>query len=296
MATSNSKGFRGVARRTELTGISSYFASPEAGAGLVSMSGSIVPCRGSSRPPGVFRCLFLAFFASLSLGNATGDDAAPLPAKLALSAYTEARQRYHSDTNQAEAAWQFARACFDWGDFSANDEQRAQRAHEGIAASRQAVALDPKLAAGHFYLAYNMGQLARTKLLGALALVRDMERELKSARELDENFDFAGPDRSLGQLYFEAPGWPTSIGDKAKARKHLQRAVELSGRYPDNRLLLMESWIDSREKQSLERDAKVYSEMLPGLRDELTGDRWAASWLDWDRRWKAIQEKLGKPR
>lgn len=55
----------------------------------------------------------------------------------------------------------------------------------------QNVARDPKSAAGHYYLGMNLGQLARTKLLGALKLVDEMEREFKAAVALDERFDHA---------------------------------------------------------------------------------------------------------
>ena len=209
-------------------------------------------------------------------------------------AYLAARERFQRDTNDVAAAWQFARTCFDWADFSPNNGQREQTANEGIAASRQAIKQDPMVAAGHYYLAFNLGQLARTKLLGALPIVREMERELKSARDLDERFDFAGPDRTLGQLYFDAPGWPTSIGDKARARKHLERAVELNDRYPDNQLLLMEASFDSRQKESLQRLAETFEASLPGMRLDFNGDKWASSWPDWDRRWKVIKDKLEK--
>ncbi len=78
---------------------------------------------------------------------------------------------------------------------------------------------NPNSAPAHYYLAMNLGQLARTEFLGALKLVREMEREFKTAAELDAQFDFAGPERSLGLLYRDAPGWPVSIGSKRKARE-----------------------------------------------------------------------------
>ncbi len=250
-----------------------------------------------TRCPGCLLWLvLLAFCAGHTRSVATEGNGGSAASEFALRAYAEARERFQRDTNDVEAAWQFARTCFDWADYSRNDGQRAQTASEGITASRQAIATDPKLAAGHYYLAYNLGQLARTKLLGALAIVKDMERELKTARDLDENFDFAGPDRTLGQLYFDAPGWPTSIGDKARARKHLQRAVQLNGRYPDNRLLLIEAWLDSHEKRNARRDANSFAGLLPDLRREFTGEAWASSWSDWDRRWKVIQDKVEKLR
>src|SRR5436309_12085896 len=86
--------------------------------------------------------------------------------------FREARKRYQSNTNDAEAAWQFGRACFDWADSATNDAQRESIAEEGIAACRQLIARDPKSGPGHYYLAMNLGQLAQTKTLGALKIVQ----------------------------------------------------------------------------------------------------------------------------
>src|SRR2546426_2472233 len=61
--------------------------------------------------------------------------------------YLASRQRWERETNSAEAAWQFARACFDRADFATNDTQRAALAEQGIAASRRAIELQPKSAA-----------------------------------------------------------------------------------------------------------------------------------------------------
>ena len=58
-------------------------------------------------------------------------------------------------------------------------------AQQGIAACRQLIARTPKSAPAHYYLAMNLGQLARTELLGAFKLVREMEREFKTAVGLD---------------------------------------------------------------------------------------------------------------
>ena len=93
--------------------------------------------------------------------------------------YREAKLEYFSNTGNTTSAWKFARACFDWADFATNDSQRAAIASEGIASARFVTDIQPKSAAGHYYLALNLGQLARTKSLGALKLVREMERSFR---------------------------------------------------------------------------------------------------------------------
>src|SRR6185369_15935295 len=140
-----------------------------------------------------FRCLGLAgLFAVSWLG--VSEDASNF-ARRAEKHYREAQRKFQTSTKDAEAAWQFSRACFDWAEFAIDAHQREAIAVEGIAACRHLLARDLKSAPGHFYLAMNLGQLARTRTLGALKIVDEMEREFKAARELDAKFDYAGADR-----------------------------------------------------------------------------------------------------
>ena len=175
-----------------------------------------------------------------------------------------------------------------------NNLQRAEIAELGITAGRQAVTRDAKLAAGHYYLAMNLGQLARTKQLGALKIVEEMEREFKAACNLDPGFDFAGPERGLGLLYLDAPGWPMSIGNRNKARLHLQKAVDLSPDFPDNRLNLLEAYLKWGEKQIVQSQLKAVEKALVTARKKLTGEAWTTSWEDWDRRWERIKSRMSE--
>lgn len=221
------------------------------------------------------------------------------PAGTDMVAYAEkvlhaARERYAREPASAEAAWQFGRACFDRAEFAATDTERATLAVEGIAAMRPLVARAPKLAAAHFYLAMNLGQLARTKLLAALKLVDEMEHEFKAAHKLDEHFERAGPDRNLGQLYFQAPGWPASIGSRSKARKHLERAAELAPDFPENRLNLLEAYCRWKDSKGVRRELKAIAELWPAAKTNFTGAAWAASWADWEKRRGELQVKAAK--
>ena len=77
------------------------------------------------------------------------------------------------------------------------------------------IARESNSAPAHYYLGMNLGQLARTKGLAALRLVSQMEHEFTRARELDEQLDWAGPDRNLGLLYRDAPAIG-SVGSRAE--------------------------------------------------------------------------------
>ena len=121
----------------------------------------------------------------LCLGFLAGPDyvlANPTAAEMEFAAYAkrsfqEAQAHYRKAPGEATAAWQFGRACFDLAEFATNNAQRASLAEAGIAVCRQAIARESNSAPAHYYLAMNLGQLARTKALGALKLVGQMERE-----------------------------------------------------------------------------------------------------------------------
>jgi hypothetical protein len=207
--------------------------------------------------------------------------------------YLAARTRFNTETNNPEAAWRFARACFDWADFVPTDAKRAAVAGEGISASLNVLETSSNSVPGHYYLAMNLGQLARTKSLGALKIVGQMEAEFKTVLRLDSGFDFAGPDRGLGMLYLETPGWPVSLGGKSKARQHLQQAVKLSPGYPENHLNLIEAHLKWGDKKAAAAALKALDETLPDARKKLTGDEWAPDWADWEKRREAAQKKAG---
>src|SRR5882672_5305593 len=178
----------------------------------------------------------------------------------AKNSFDESRSRYNKRSRTRDDAWQFGRACFDLAEFATNNSERVEIAEQGIAACRQLIASDSNSAPAHYYLAMNLGQLARTKGLGALRLVNEMEREFSSARSLDEHFDNAGPDRNLGLLYLDAPSIG-SIGSRRKARQHLQRAAELAPQYPENRLNLIEAYLKWGDRADGRRELKALEDL-----------------------------------
>ena len=214
------------------------------------------------------------------------------PSVRAQKIFDETHLNYAAHSTNVDAAWHFARAAFDWAEFAKSDAQRAEIAEQGIAAARFAVQANPKLAAGPYYLGMNLGQLARTKSIGALKIVVEMEREFLAAKLLDEKFDYAGPDRNLGLLYLEAPTF--SVGNRLKAREHLRKAVEICPTYPENRLNLVEAYLRADDMVSAEREMKPLKEIWSKAQAEFRGDDWRNAWVDWEVRRKKAEERLAR--
>lgn len=230
----------------------------------------------------------------MSSRAAEDQSAADRFAAFAERSYEEGLQRWRQNSNAVEACWQLGRACFDWAEYATNGAQRASLAEQGMAACRHAIELDGTSAPSYYYLGLNIGQLARTKMFTALYLVTQLEKALKDSVALDATFDFAGAHRALGMLYREAPGW--TIGSRSKARQHLDKAVELFPDYPGNQLALLESWLEWGEKNRAQAQLSAVEKVLAKARNLFTGDAWAPSWDEWDRRWLAIKAKAGSPK
>jgi hypothetical protein len=230
------------------------------------------------------------------LGTVPGVAAAERPPRRfaagAEQRFEEARTRFHADTNDTARAWQLGRAAFDWAEFARDNRHRETIATEGIVACRLAVARNDQLAAAHYYLGMNLGQLAQARKLEALGIVKEMERCFQTARQLQETLDFAGPDRNLGLLYWHAPGWPASIGSRSQAREHLERAAKLGAEYPDNRLNLMEALLQWKATERLGQEVLAYSELLPRARQGFAGTAWEQGWHEWDARWELLRSEL----
>jgi tetratricopeptide (TPR) repeat protein len=247
----------------------------------------------NSRPGwGLFPLAAGAIFVAAA-GILLADDAPwKTSAAFAEKEFVRAQSQFKSAPDNPTNAWQFARATFDYAEFATNNTQRAALANLGITACRPLVVLQPELAAGHYYLAMNLGQLARTEYLGALALVKEMELEFKTAGGLDPQLDHAGPKRNLGLLYRDAPGWPVSIGNPSKSLSLLRQAVKLSPDFPENYLHLIEAYLKWNEPDDAKKELRTLDAIWPAAQTTLTGGKWAQSWDNWSTRRDAARKQL----
>ena len=259
-------------------------------------SGALKPFRipwPRCKPPifPISLALALVCLLAMTVTAAAADSPDAVFAHRAEISFDQAQARYRSQMDNPVVAWEFARACYDWADWATNKSQRAAIAREGIAACQQSLVFTNS-AAAHYYMAMNAGQLARTEALGALKLVREMEREFLTAADMDPTADFGGAARGLGLLYRDAPGWPISIGNRSKARKYLERAVSLAPNYPENILNLAEGELKWGDETGARHELAALDALWSSAQKNFTGPRWESSWYDWTRRRDALRAKL----
>jgi tetratricopeptide (TPR) repeat protein len=147
-----------------------------------------------------------------------------------------------------------SRTCFVLGQL-APSQQTMGYYRQGQSYAETLIREAPDRVEGHYWLAMNLcGQADEGgKLLGRQLLPRILE-ELKRAVALDETYDQAGAHRVLGRIYYEAPGWPLSVGDTQKSLQHLKAAVRLAPATSTNRLYLAQSLLRLKDNPAAEQE------------------------------------------
>ena len=196
----------------------------------------------------------------------------------------QARRAWTQQPTNESLGVAFAQATFDRAEFSTVKSERADLANQGIQAAREVLSRNSNSAPAHLLLALNLGQLARTRHLSALGIVSEMEVHFLASIRIDPKFQHACAARSLGMLYLQAPGWPTSLGSRSKARQYLQLATDLASDYPENLLTLLETEVKWGEKRKVAARLGELEAVMTRAQTALTGPDWEPSWRDWKDR------------
>jgi len=208
--------------------------------------------------------------------------------------YEEAATAHADDRDSAAKAVHLARTAFDLGEFITDKSEKADVAEIGIAAAHRAIDLKHDTAEARFYLGMNNGQLARTRTLGALSLVKHIESNLEKAIEIDAKFQNACPHLYLAILYKNAPGWPASVGNKKKSRANFEKAVQLAPLFPYNRIRHVEALIEWNDEKEARKALKDLKGILPKARERYEGPGWSHLWKEWTNRIEIIERELSE--
>jgi len=153
-----------------------------------------------------------------------------------------------------------ARGYFILGDLADKGPRRGYY-EKGRNYAEQLLREQPDRVESHYWLALNLAGLANTggKTEGYKLLPRIMEG-LQRSLLLDPAYDQAGGHRVLGRIYYEAPGWPLSVGNLEKSLQHLRQATALAPDNSTNHLYLAETLTrldqEAEAKRELEKVLK----------------------------------------
>ena len=156
-------------------------------------------------------------------------------------------QRLSVNPRDFESAWKLSRARYWLGTNGLPQAERKAALESGIAAARQAIALDANKPDGHFWLAANMGALAESYGLRQGIRYRGQIRDaLEIVLKLDPAFLDGSADRAIGRWYYKVPG--LFGGDDRKSEQHLRKALAYNPQSIITRLFLAETLIELGKK------------------------------------------------
>jgi tetratricopeptide (TPR) repeat protein len=198
---------------------------------------------------------------------AEGDSAVSrLDLNAALAAYTSAR---HADPKSYEAAWKLARALADRATLSTKSADQLRDCTEAESLARAAIALEPRRAEGHTFLAIALGKRAlfeggkkRVRLAFAIQSQADTAIAIDNTDDLAhhvlgvwnrEVVALSGPERFFGTMLFGK----LPQGSLDSALEHLRTAVRLQPQvvphHVDLGITLAAAHHDREAKEELER-------------------------------------------
>jgi hypothetical protein len=175
--------------------------------------------------------------------------------------------RLAADPRDFESAWKIARAMY-W--IGGHDAPAARRPalERGVAAGRQAAALQPSRPEGHFWMAANMGALAESfGLRQGLRYRGPIKEALETVLRLDPAFQSGSADRALGRWHFRVPS--LFGGSKKKSEEHLRRSLTYDPTSSASRFFLAETLFElgrdreAREELNAVLAAPIHAEWEP---------------------------------
>jgi len=164
--------------------------------------------------------------------------------------------RLTANPRDFEAAWKISRATYWLGKHEERDQGR-RTLERGVAAGRQAVALQPKRPEGYFWMAASMGALAESYgLRQGLRYRGQIKDALEQALQIDPGFLDGSADRALGRWYHMVPG--LFGGSEAKSEEHLRKTVTYNANSILSRYFLAETLFErDKDAEALDELRKV---------------------------------------
>lgn len=160
-----------------------------------------------------------------------------------------------------EVAWRLSRLAFYAGYYGLPDNAKDKRMvvfQYGMDAANAARKLNKARVEGHYYYAVNQGVHGLAKgIIASLKGAEPMKQALDEAIAVDPSFDFGGPYRLRGRMYFKLPGGFVSFGDNKKSLEDLKKAVSLSPKNKLNLVYLAETQIKVESKEEAAKTLEI---------------------------------------
>jgi tetratricopeptide (TPR) repeat protein len=197
------------------------------------------------------------------------------------------QMRVTANPKDFESAWKLARAMY-WLGTHGSPEMRRGALDRGVAAGRQAAALQPLRPEGHFWMAACLGEIADSSgRMKALGLKDDIKKAFETVLRIDPAFQGGSADRALGRWYLKVPG--LFGGSRKRSEEHLRKSLEYDPNSTASHFFLAETLLaDDRDKEAREELSKVLTTPL--------NPEWAPEDREFKEKAQALLETMDKRR
>lgn len=179
-----------------------------------------------------------------------------------------------------EALVRNLQAMFYVGDNAGSSGEKLRIFKKAMELSRQAVALRPDRAEGHYWLGVHSGSYGEARgVLKSLFMKNDIIRAMNQAIAIDGAYENGGAYCVLGRLYYKVPG--LFGGSKKKSRQYLETCRRLAPKRSNNLLFLAETYwaLDEEELAIRTLEELLAMEADPQWRPETEKDKRAGARL-----------------
>lgn len=152
-----------------------------------------------------------------------------------------------------EVLWRLARNSHYLAENAADAAERESAYAEGISAARVATVVEPERVEGHFWLGANLaGRMSLQGVIGDLAAVSDVRREMEFVIARDEGFQMGGAYMVLAGVESEIPR--VLGGDKGRAVELLEKGLKFGEGNALLRLRLAVAYLAVKRREDARRE------------------------------------------
>ena len=166
------------------------------------------------------------------------------------------------DEGDYGAHWKLARSLHYLGESLADAAERDASYSEGIAAGQSAARVSPVGVEGHYWLGANLaGRTELQGVIGDLAAVGDVRREMEAVVAADEGYERGGAYLHLARVELELPR--VLGGDPKRAVELLEKGLKLGDDNAALRLQLARAFLAARRREDARRELQLILAMEP---------------------------------
>jgi tetratricopeptide (TPR) repeat protein len=141
-----------------------------------------------------------------------------------------------------------------------DNAKRMKLANIALKASQELIKLNPKSEEGYYWMGASLGMIGTTRgVLNSLQLLPELKKAFETAITINDSYIHYNAYAHMGHLYLRLPGFPVSIGDRAKGLEYLKKAIQKDPKDAIAYLYLADFyWMTNEPALAMEQLKKIF--------------------------------------